>query len=65
MLEIVSTTLWPVLELGKQIGHLFLPAKSERAGRLFTAREELKQITAQSEAEGSLTATERVRLTTS
>ena len=30
MLEIVSTVLWPVLELGKQIGRLFLPAKSER-----------------------------------
>ena len=62
MLEIVSTALWPVLELGKQIGRLFLPAKSERAGRLFAAREELKQITAQSEAEGSLTATERVMI---
>ena len=62
MLEIVSIALWPVLELGKQIGRLFLPAKSERAGRLFAAREELKQITAQSEAEGSLTATERVMI---
>jgi CBS domain containing-hemolysin-like protein len=62
MLEIVSTALWPVLELGKQFGRLFLPAKSERAARLFAAREELKQITAQSEAEGSLTATERVMI---
>ena len=35
MLEIVSTALWPVLELGKQIGRLFLPAKSERAGTPF------------------------------
>jgi putative hemolysin len=59
MLEIVSTILWPVLELGKQIGQLLLPAKKEKSARLFAAREELKQITAQSEQEGSLTATER------
>jgi putative hemolysin len=62
LLEIVSTILWPVLELGKQLGRLFLPAKKEKGARLFAAREELKQITAQSEVEGSLTATERVMI---
>ena len=40
---------------------MFLPAKKKRA-RLFAAREELKQITAQSEREGSLTATERAMI---
>jgi putative hemolysin len=58
LLEIVSTLLWPVLELGKRIGQLFLPAK-DKGARLFAAREELKQITTESEREGSLTTTER------
>jgi CBS domain containing-hemolysin-like protein len=58
LLEIISTILWPVLEVGKRLGGLFLPRKMERA-RLFAAREELKQIAVQSEKEGSLTATER------
>jgi putative hemolysin len=62
LLQIVSTVLWPVLELGKHIGQLFLPAKKEKRVRLFAAREELKQITAESEKEGSLTATERVMI---
>jgi len=44
-------THWPPL----------LPAQKKRA-RLFAAREELKQITAQSEREGSLTATERAMI---
>src|SRR5467141_3651789 len=38
-----------------------LPAQKKRA-RLFAAREELKQITTQSEREGSLTATERAMI---
>lgn len=61
LLEIVSSLLWPVLELGKRAGQLFLPAK-DRGARLFAAREELKQITAQSEKEGSLTTAERVMI---
>jgi magnesium and cobalt exporter, CNNM family len=62
LLEIVSTLLWPVLELGKQFGRLFLPARKAKRGHLFAAREELKQRTTQSEQEGSLTTTERVMI---
>src|SRR5205807_4924398 len=61
LLEIVMTALWPIVATGKLIGRLFLPAQKKRA-RLFAAREELKQITAQSEREGSLTATERAMI---
>jgi CBS domain containing-hemolysin-like protein len=61
LLELVSMLLWPVLELGKQLGRLFLPQKSKRA-RLFAAREELKQITTESEREGSLTSAERAMI---
>lgn len=60
-IEFVSLLLWPVLELGRQIGRLLLPSRAKK-GRLFAAREELKQITAQSEQEGSLTATERAMI---
>ena len=60
-LEIITTVLWPVLATGTALGKLFLPAQKKRA-RLFAAREELKQITAQSEREGSLTATERAMI---
>jgi putative hemolysin len=62
LLEIVCTLLWPVLELGKIFGRLILPARKAKQGRLFAAREELKQITTQSEQEGSLTTTERVMI---
>ena len=60
-LKIGTTVLWPVLATGAIVGKFFLPAKRKRA-RLFAAREELKQITAQSEREGSLTATERAMI---
>jgi magnesium and cobalt exporter, CNNM family len=61
VLEFVTLLLWPVLELGGQLGRLLLPRRAEK-GRLFAAREELKQITTQSEREGSLTATERAMI---
>ena len=61
LLEISMTVLWPILAAGTLIGRLFLPAQKKRA-RLFAAREELKQITSQSEREGSLTATERAMI---
>jgi len=61
LLEIVMAALWPIVATGKLIGRLFLPAQKKRA-RLFAAREELKQITTQSEREGSLTATERAMI---
>jgi putative hemolysin len=61
-LEITSILLWPLLEVGKYLGQLLLPPRSIGRVRLFTAREELKQITAQSESEGSLSATERAMI---
>ena len=60
-LEIVMTVLWPILATGTLIGRLFLPVQKKRA-RLFAAREELKQITTQSEREGSLSSTERAMI---
>lgn len=62
LLEVVSILLWPVLELGGRLGRLFLPRKKAERPRLFVAREELKQITTQSEHEGSLTSTERAMI---
>ena len=61
VLEFVTLLLWPLLELGARLGVLLLPRRAER-GRLFAAREELKQIATQSEHEGSLTATERAMI---
>jgi len=61
LLQIVMTALWPILATGTLLGRLFLPPQKKRA-RLFAAREELKQITTQSEREGSLTATERAMI---
>ena|ERR1051326_5131165 len=61
LLEISTTLLSPILAIGAVIGQIFLP-KHKRRVRLFAAREELKQITAQSEREGSLTATERAMI---
>ncbi|MFZ1217909.1 MAG: CNNM domain-containing protein [Chthoniobacterales bacterium] len=61
VLEAVSLLLWPVLEIGERIRHLLLPRRAE-AGRLFIAREELKQIAVQSEREGALTSTERAMI---
>ena len=61
VLEVVSILLWPVLEIGERIRNLLLPRRAE-SGRLFIAREELKQIAVQSEHEGSLTSTERAMI---
>lgn len=61
VLEGVSILLWPVLEIGEKIRNLLLPRRAE-SGRLFIAREELKQIAVQSEREGSLTSTERAMI---
>ncbi len=61
VLEGVSILLWPVLEIGERIRNLLLPRRVE-SGRLFIAREELKQIAVQSEREGSLTSTERAMI---
>ena len=61
VLEFVTILLWPFLEIGGRLGELLLPRRVER-GRLFAGREEVKQITSQSEREGSLTATERAMI---
>jgi magnesium and cobalt exporter, CNNM family len=62
LLEVVSIILWPVLELGERLGRFILPRRAGERVRLFAAREEFKQITTQSEREGSLTATERAMI---
>ena len=61
LLEITSTLLWPILELGARFGRLVLRRKAA-ARRLFAGREDLKQIAAESEREGSLTAVERAMI---
>src|SRR5438128_3170794 len=61
LLEISMTALWPILAIGAVLGRVFLPAQKKRA-RLFAGREELKQITTQSEREGALTSTERAMI---
>lgn len=61
-LEITSVLLWPLLELGKYLGQLLLLPRLVGRVRLFAAREEVKQITTQSESEGSLSATERAMI---
>src|SRR6266513_1002943 len=62
VLEFVSILSLPVLEIGARAGKLLLPRRAAKRSGLFAAREELKQITAQSEREGSLTATERAMI---
>jgi putative hemolysin len=62
VLEFTSILFSPLLELGARLGKLLLPRHAAKRARLFAAREELKQITAQSESEGSLTATERAMI---
>jgi putative hemolysin len=62
VLELASMLFSPLLEIGARLGKLVLPARAVKNARLFAAREELKQITAQSEREGSLTATERAMI---
>lgn len=60
VLAFLTTLLSPLLSLGARIGGLLLPRADK--GRIFAAREELKQITTQSEHEGSLTSTERAMI---
>lgn len=61
-LQLTTALLWPILATGETLGRLVLPARAKKRGRLFAGREELKQITAQSEREGSITATERAMI---
>jgi CBS domain containing-hemolysin-like protein len=62
VLEFASILFSPLLELGARLGKLLLPGQAGKRGRLFAAREELKQITTESELEGGLTATERAMI---
>ena len=62
VLELASLLFSPLLELGARLGKLLLPDRAAKRARLFAGREELKQITEQSELEGSLTSTERAMI---
>jgi magnesium and cobalt exporter, CNNM family len=62
LLEFVSTILSPVFEIGAWLGQLILPGRKQERARLFAAREELKQITSQSERDGTLTSVERAMI---
>jgi putative hemolysin len=62
VLEFLSILLWPIFELGARLGQLLLPRRAAKDARLFAARDELKQITAQSEREGTLSASERAMI---
>jgi CBS domain containing-hemolysin-like protein len=62
VLEWISILLWPILEIGDRAGRLLLRRRTAEPGRIFIAREELKQIAVQSEREGSLTSTERAMI---
>ena len=62
LLEMVSTILSPVFEIGAWLVRLILPGRKQKRARLFAAREELKQITSQSEREGILTSVERAMI---
>ena len=59
VLKFASILFSPLLEFGARIGKLLLPGHAGKRGHLFAAREELKQITTESERDGALTATER------
>jgi len=62
VLELASLLFSPFLELGARLGKLLMPQRAGKRARLFAGREDLKQITAQSELEGSLTPTERAMI---
>jgi len=61
VLEFFTVLLWPVVESGALLGKALLPRRAE-GRRLFAGRDELKQITAQSEKEGGISATERAMI---
>src|SRR5881392_3478508 len=62
VLEFTLIVFSPLLEFGARLGKLLLPGQSGKRGLLFAAREELKQITTESEREGALTSTERAMI---
>jgi putative hemolysin len=62
VLELALMLFSPLLELGARLGKLVLPARAAKHARLFAAREELKQITTESEREGAITPAERAMI---
>ncbi|MFL6541127.1 MAG: CNNM domain-containing protein [Chthoniobacterales bacterium] len=62
VLELTAKILSPFLIVGERLGRFLLPRRVANRARLFAAREELKQIAAQSEREGGLTSTERAMI---
>ncbi len=61
LLVFTSRLLWPILELGAQIGRLLF-RRTQAPPRLFAAREDLKQLAVESERQGALTSTERAMI---
>jgi len=61
LLVFTSRLLWPILELGAQIGRLLF-RRTKAPPRLFAAREDLKQLAVESERQGALTSTERAMI---
>jgi putative hemolysin len=61
LLVFTSRLLWPVLEFGARLGQLFF-RRIEAPPRLFAAREDLKQLTVESELQGALTSAERAMI---
>lgn len=61
LLVFTSRLLWPVLEPGSQFGRLLFGRRKAKP-RLFAAREDLKQLTFESERQGALTPAERVMI---
>ena len=61
LLVFTSRVLWPILELGAQTGRLLF-RRTKAPPRLFAAREDLKQLTVESERQGALTSAERAMI---
>lgn len=61
LLVFTSRLLWPVLEFGAQIGRLLFQ-RNDAPPRLFAAREDLKQLTSESERQGALSSAERAMI---
>ncbi len=61
LLVFTSRLLWPILELGSRLGQLLFH-RTSAPPRLFAAREDLKQLTVESERQGALTSTERAMI---
>ncbi len=61
LLVFTSRLLWPVLALGSLVGRLLF-RRTKTPPRLFAAREDLKQLTVESERQGALTSAERAMI---